>query len=387
MYTHGPALVKRLGKYFYFRGGIKAPLRSDTGKVASDLHGDEVDEYLKSRSYEVSGTPTAMIRNFSDIFPHSLDSIGDSLFHDNIVSTLGSATVANPTVITTKNGVPHQLVSGQTVTIAGTTNGTAGLNAAHVATVLSRTTFSVPVNVADAPDADIGTITPSPIPLEIYTKAGLKITYPRSALVKAPTLLLGIGDIFEDAISWRCVGNPVEEFDTENHFRAITAAALPAGDFDETVIRRYRYTAALGAEATPYDAIRAQTGFRFGVTYGIDEIPDENFGLSDLSLKSIGASVRFIPSNLTQAQIDVLLKLHGTGALLPGESIAKGTNALVIEGEDDDGGFSATLHKCGFKDADTGWEVGKLNAGEIMAVTRRTFTGGANDPLFTFTVS
>jgi hypothetical protein len=385
MYYHGPAIISRLGKYYYFRDGIKAPLKSATGKVNDALKGDEIDEYLKHRSYEISGTPTGMIRNFSDLFPHSLEEIGDSIFHDNIVSTLASATVANPTVVT--SAVPHGLVSGQSVTIAGTTNGTAELNGTHVATVTSRTTFTVPVNVSDAPDASTGTITPLPIPLDIYTKAGLKISFPRSGVTKAPTLLLGIGDIFDDAMQWRCMGEPVEAYTESGHFRTLTEAALPVGDFDETVIRRYRYTAALGAEASPYDAIRAQTGFRLSVGYGVEEIMDDNFGLADLALKSITAGVKFIPSNLSQAQIDTLLKLNGSGALVPGESIAKGSNALVIEGEDADGGFSATLHKCGFSDADTSFEIGKLNAGEIVAVTRRTFTAGASDPLVTFTVT
>lgn len=384
MYYHGPAIAKRLGKYFYFRGGIKAPLKSETAKQNDDLHG-ELDEYLKSRSYEVGGNLTGMIRNFGDLFPHSLDSIGDSIFHDAYPTTLASASVANPSIVTTNK--PHRLVTGQSVTIAGTAASTPAINATYVVTVISETTFSIPVNVTVAPTPSTGTITPLPIPLEIYTKAGLKITYPRSGVVKAPTLMLGIGEIFEDAFNWKCLGDPEEDFTTADHFRAMAAAALPAGDFDETLIRRYRYTAALGAEASPYDAIRAQSGFKFNVAYGVQEIPDDNFGIADIALQTITAGLRFIPSNLSQAEIDTLLKLQGAGALMPGESIAKGANALVIAGEDDDGGFSATLHKCGFKDADTSFEVGKLNAGEIMAVSRRTFTAGASDPLYTFTIS
>lgn len=54
-------------------------------------------------------------------------------------------TVANPTVVTT--ATPHGLITGQTVTIADS-DSTPTLNGARVVTVLSPTTFSVPVNAS-----------------------------------------------------------------------------------------------------------------------------------------------------------------------------------------------------------------------------------------------
>jgi uncharacterized phiE125 gp8 family phage protein len=56
-----------------------------------------------------------------------------------------SSSVANPTVLTTS--VPHGLASGDTVTIAGHTGSTPALDGSHLATVLTPTTFSVPVTV------------------------------------------------------------------------------------------------------------------------------------------------------------------------------------------------------------------------------------------------
>jgi len=57
---------------------------------------------------------------------------------------IASISVANPGVITTS--VPHGLTSGQKVLISGTTT-TPSVNGQQTATVLTATTFSVPVNV------------------------------------------------------------------------------------------------------------------------------------------------------------------------------------------------------------------------------------------------
>jgi hypothetical protein len=62
-------------------------------------------------------------------------------------TTILSNTLANPTVITTIGA--HGLVNGQKVFISGS-NSTPTINGERVATVISTTTFSVPVNVSIA---------------------------------------------------------------------------------------------------------------------------------------------------------------------------------------------------------------------------------------------
>lgn len=61
--------------------------------------------------------------------------------------TISGNTAANPTVVTTTSA--HGLSSGQMVVISGS-NSTPSLNGTQVVTVLSPTTFSVPVNVSVA---------------------------------------------------------------------------------------------------------------------------------------------------------------------------------------------------------------------------------------------
>ena len=71
------------------------------------------------------------------------------------INISGAGTVANPTVITTASA--HGLQTGQEVTIAGSTGYTAAINGTHSVTVISPTTFSIPVNVSVAGSG--GTIT------------------------------------------------------------------------------------------------------------------------------------------------------------------------------------------------------------------------------------
>ena len=61
------------------------------------------------------------------------------------VIPITSSSVANPSIITTT--VPHGLTNGQKVLIAGHSGSTPSINAENVATVITTTTFSIPVNV------------------------------------------------------------------------------------------------------------------------------------------------------------------------------------------------------------------------------------------------
>jgi len=60
--------------------------------------------------------------------------------------TISANTLANPTVLTTER---HHLDTGDTVTITGS-NSTPTINGTHIVTVISATTFSIPVNVTTA---------------------------------------------------------------------------------------------------------------------------------------------------------------------------------------------------------------------------------------------
>jgi hypothetical protein len=91
---------------------------------------------------------TANGRNVLKCSVISLDGSYRPQLDDDVIFSEGvsivSSSVANPSIITTLE--PHGLVDQQYVTISGHTS-TPSLNKLHTATVLSSTTFSVPINV------------------------------------------------------------------------------------------------------------------------------------------------------------------------------------------------------------------------------------------------
>lgn len=72
------------------------------------------------------------------------------------VIPITSNSQANPTVITTP--VPHGLTSGDIVLIAGNSGSSPAINGERVATVITTTTFSVPVNTSAGTGGTGGTI-------------------------------------------------------------------------------------------------------------------------------------------------------------------------------------------------------------------------------------
>lgn len=72
----------------------------------------------------------------------SVDNTADTT---QIAVAITSSSVANPSVITT--AVPHNLTTGDTVLIAGHSGSTPTINGERTVTVISATTFSIPVNV------------------------------------------------------------------------------------------------------------------------------------------------------------------------------------------------------------------------------------------------
>ena len=85
-------------------------------------------------------------------------------------TAITSSSVANPSVITTP--VEHDFETAQTATISGHTGSTPDINGAHVITVISPTSFSIPVNVTAG---GTGGVVVSSIPKT--PTASLQITY------------------------------------------------------------------------------------------------------------------------------------------------------------------------------------------------------------------
>ena len=142
-----------------------------------------------------------------------------------------------------------------------------------------------------------------------------------------------------------------------------------------------QYTAAWGS-AAPYNSMISQDGFTLTPSIVTQPISVDNYGIIDLAIKSLTATVQFKPANLTESQLDTLIQLQGSSALLPGQLFGDSGNDLVISSNL----LVATLKQAAPVDYDLMYSTGKLRAGEVAFTAATTFTNGAPNPLLTFSI-
>lgn len=95
----------------------------------------------------------------------------------NNVRTIVSSSVANPTVITTEDA--HEYVTGNTATIADHEGSAPTIAGDYVLTVLSSTTFSIPVNVTVAGTGGTATVAwdDQTVPSQVQAAVLLMLTH------------------------------------------------------------------------------------------------------------------------------------------------------------------------------------------------------------------
>ena len=165
-------------------------------------------------------------------------------------------------------------------------------------------------------------------------------------------------------------------------WKSITSTAFADTTFDQSKVRMGQYVAAWGANPL-YNSMLAQDGFSFDPVITTENITVDNFGIIDMVLKSVTATARFKPADLTEAQIDALIELQGSSAYLPGQVIGDGGQNLIITGPH----LTATLIGAGAADYDLMYATGKLRAGEVAFGAATMFTSGVPNAVFTFSVS
>jgi hypothetical protein len=213
---------------------------------------------------------------------------------------------------------------------------------------------------------------------------GATITWSRGAISKYAPILLSAthGTIYKGDMTFACL--MASDFNPTNTtaWKNIATEAFADATFDPATVRMAQYTAAWGSTA-PYNAMISEDGFVLTPTIVTENIAVDNYGIIDMALKSVTGTAQFKPANLTEAQIDALVELQGSGAMLPGSAIGDGGHDLVISSST----LTATLKQAGAVDYGLMYATGKLRAGEVAFGAATTFSAGVPQPIFTFTVS
>lgn len=254
---------------------------------------------------------------------------------------------------------------------------------------ISTLTKYFPYSVAQIGSSVFGS---TALPLVIQTKfggasnTGQTITYPRAALTKLPQLRLKPTDTLFGDMTFTCLGVPTVQPNTSTTWQTIADAAFADATFDETAIITDTYTAAYGA--SPFNAMGSMAGFELDIACELDTITADDFGIVDMILKSLTATAKFAPSNLTEANLYTLLNNQGSGYIFPGQSLSKSNTDLVIAGSGNAAHtLTATIKNAGPKQAGFVYSTSKHRFDAVEFTSKRTWTTGTANALFTLALA
>jgi hypothetical protein len=212
---------------------------------------------------------------------------------------------------------------------------------------------------------------------------GQTITWQRGAISKYAPILLSAtqGTLYKGDLTFSCLMASSFTPTATSAWKSINSSAFSDTTFDPSKVRMAQYTAAWGS-GSPYNAMISQDGFLLTPAIETENISADNYGIVDMALKSVTGIAQFKPANLTEAQIDALIDLQGSTAMLPGQAIGDGGNDLVITSSQ----LVATLKMAGAADYSLMYATGKLRPGDVAFRAATTFTAGVPNPIFTFTI-
>lgn len=216
-------------------------------------------------------------------------------------------------------------------------------------------------------------------PLTIWSIDDSKYIFQRAAITGVPNLKLSANaTAFAGALQFLCLHKRNTAPTVADSFVAITSASFSDATFDETEILSPGYTAAWGAI---FSGVESEDGFDISFALDIKRDSVDRHGIVSARLNSIDATATFKPVGITEANYLKFLELQDSIALLPGQSVAKTGNDLVITASD--ASLAFTLYKAGVSAGGAAFgQASRL--GDLTFRARRSWTAGVADPLYAF---
>lgn len=222
----------------------------------------------------------------------------------------------------------------------------------------------------------VGSLLFANTPLVVWTKAGVKHTWANAAITGLPTFNFSpIAPLFDGDVQFTVLGDSTKELTDAAAWLAVTSVAFADTTFDETKSTNPRYLATWGDWAD----IESEDGFRVQIVGSTSPKRVANWGVVNYTLTDLTAVCRFIPVGLAEGELYEMLQLQGADAILPGQSLAKAGDDLVISA----GGISCTLSLAGPNAGAKRFGLEPLRDGEVEFIATRSWTAGVADPLFT----
>jgi len=204
-----------------------------------------------------------------------------------------------------------------------------------------------------------------------------------AGLSKPPGLILSPAATAWDSAEITAIGDVSKQPTDAAALRTLANTFTADTSYDESKVISDIYKASLGSRATPFDAMGSMDGFKIIPGFSVKNIMAGDVGIADIILMDVTAGASFTPSNLTEANVDTLLSVQGTGAILPGQAYAKANEDLVITGTQV--GWVFTLKHAGAKKQDRQYLSGDHRHKELTFVNARKYTTGAPGAYLAYT--
>jgi hypothetical protein len=156
-----------------------------------------------------------------------------------------------------------------------------------------------------------------------------------------------------------------------NDFYTITAGAGFGTGFDPTKMITAQYRATLGA----LDPFFSTEGFEISFDLQLDDGMIDGVGLTNKYFSGIGCTISCTPSGVTQDYFASYLDGIEPGADLPSEALQIVTEVT--------GGLNFNAAAVQFLDGSKSFDPKTNRMGKISLAAKRTFSSGAQQPLFT----
>src|SRR5262249_36098837 len=152
----------------------------------------------------------------------------------------------------------------------------------------------------------------------------------------------------------------------------ITSVAFSDTSFDSVSVTSAPYVGALGALSSPFNAIVTEDGFEIEQAITTQEIKIANYGVVNYIISEFVCSIKFVPANFDDADLQSLFQLQGASAVLPGQEVANQGYDLVITGGTTPFAITATLSKVGPDKGASRYGLAQLRAGECELFAKKT---------------
>lgn len=372
-YLIGPGKVSFGGVEFNSEGNINGSESFTTFPINTSLYG-KIDERTTDREIRVNLTPAGELESLTAYLPHLTASIGDVLFSTTSDTTLivygkdGTRRTYSAAALTKMPslhlGSDKPMWGQMEWTCLGAGNGSWSDASDIVALADLRKVSAVAIanggsgySVSDVITASGGTA---------ETNATFTVATVDAGVITGVTI--SNAGIYSTTAVTLTQGSVAPSGGTGATFTPTWISYFPTSSMTLAKIQTAPFTAAWGAEGSPWNALKTVGGFDIDLNMSIAPLPPTDWdGTVQYQITGFEVQVRFSPVGVVASDITGKMKAQGTGAGRGKSMSALGAGNFVMTGGTSPYAITATVKSAAIKSYN--WNYDRNNTPRVTDVT------------------